>query len=380
MSILEFKNPYPSLPPTKVSLLHTSKLDATALANIGFFSTVDRESTHILLTDSNVAASMLDELKDMFNNLRIKIHPVIVVPGESSKTIQAYTHVLDACADVGITKESTVIGIGGGVVKDLSGFLASTFLRGLNLVLMPTTVLAQVDAAIDWRHSLNLPHGKNLIGSILAPAEILINAGFLKSLNDRWIRDGLAESIKIALCQSPDFLTLLSQANPSDFTWLCRVIDISVSEKIVAMNRDSAPDQAMLVYGHAIGHAIEHLAEGELGHGEAISIGMCVTAELSLLAGLSDELTLKAHYNAFTAFGLPTIVPDKYDLHQIWSVIRADKRFRGDKMCAPAVKTIGTLVADGNGKCFLPFGAEIVIRALELNKSRGKTIGKFVQN
>ena len=373
MSILEFKNPYQGLPPTKVSLLHDFNLDATALANVGFFSSVDRESTHILLTDSNVASSMLDELKRLLNSCRIKIHTIIVAPGEASRTIQAYTHVLDSCAGIGIAKESTVIGVGGGVIKDLSGFLASTLLRGLNLVLIPTTVLAQVDAAIDWRHSLNLPHGKNLIGSILAPAEILINAGFLKSLNDRWIRDGLAESIKIALCQSPDFLTLLGEATPSDFTWLSRVIDISVSEKVIAMNRDSSSDQAMLVYGHAIGHAIEHLAEGELGHGEAISIGMCVTAELSSLAGLSDEMTLQAHYDIFTRFGLPTIVPDKYDLDQVWTVIRADKRFRGHQMCAPSLKTVGTLVVDDAGKCFLPFGEEMVLRALELNRSHGKT-------
>jgi 3-dehydroquinate synthase len=371
MSITEFKNPYQGLPPTKVLLFHTSGLDATALANLGFFSTVDRESNHILLTDSNVAYSTLDELKELFHNLRIKIHPIIVAPGEQSKSIQAYSSVLGSCADIGISKESTVIGIGGGVIKDLSGFLASTLLRGLNLVLIPTTVLAQVDAAIDWRHSLNLPHGKNLIGSILAPAEILVNAGLLKSLNERWIRDGLAESIKIALCQSPEFLTLLRQATPSDFPWLSRVIDISVSEKIVAMNRDAPPDEAMLVYGHAIGHAIEHLAEGDLGHGEAISIGMCVTAELSLLAGLSDEATVEAHYDVFTRFGLPTIVPESYDLNHIWSVIRADKRFRGDDMYAPSVKIVGTLVADKDGKCFLPFGEEIVLRALRLNKSKG---------
>jgi 3-dehydroquinate synthase len=146
------------------------------------------------------------------------------------------------------------------------------------------------------------------------------------------------------------------------------------------MNRDSAPDQAMLVYGHAIGHAIEHLSEGELGHGEAISIGMSVTAGLSFLAGLSDELTLKAHYDVFTRFGLPTIVPDKYDLDHIWSIIRADKRFRGDKMWAPSVKTVGTLVVDNAGKCFLPFGEEIVLRALELNKSHGKTTRRLAQD
>jgi 3-dehydroquinate synthase len=347
-------------------------LDAAVFDKASFFTSVKRSSVHILLTDSNVAKVLLDKFEKLFADLRINFYLVVVDPGEKSKSIQTYTSVLERCADHGINRLSTVIGVGGGVVKDLAGFLASTYLRGINLVLIPTTPLAQVDAAIDWRHSLNLPEGKNLIGSILAPSEILVNATLFKTLNQRWVRDGLAESIKLALCQNPALLTTLKEVKLSSEEWIAQVIDVSVSKKIVAMDRNSSPDLAMLVYGHAIGHALEHLAEGGFGHGEAISIGMCVTAELSLLTGLSDQASLNAHYEVFQAFDLPTLVPIEYDIHHIWSAICTDKRFRDLKMYAPCVQTIGKLATDESGDAFLPFEEEVVLRALELNRSRIK--------
>jgi 3-dehydroquinate synthase len=164
--------------------------------------------------------------------MEIVVHPIIVLAGEQAKTLETYSTVVGACADIGLDKESTVISFGGGVVKDLARFPASTLYRGVNFVHIPTTVLAQVDAAIGWKQAINLSQEKNLVGSMYSLREIWVNARFLHTLDDRWIRDGLSESVKVALCRSSTFLNLLAEANTSSTDWLVRVVDISISLKL----------------------------------------------------------------------------------------------------------------------------------------------------
>jgi 3-dehydroquinate synthase len=334
------------------------------------FSSLVKTSEHVLITDSNVAELYLVQLIECLEGLHIRAHPIIVTAGEQTKTLQTYTNLAGHCAGFGLDKESTVMSFGGGVVKDLAGFLASTFLRGLNLVHIPTTMLAQVDAAIDWKQAINLPQGKNLIGSMYSPSEIWVNAAFLRTLDERWIRDGLGESVKVALCRSLAFLDLLAQAALSDSGWTSRVVDASVSLKIENLNRESQSEEAVKQYGHAIGHAVEHLSSGSLGHGESIAIGMCVSAELASLAGLTDTITVQKHYDVFEKLELPTRLPEDQHPSRVWAQIRFDKHFLRGEMYAPVLKCVGTLVENEEGQFMIPFSQDIVLQALDQNKTR----------
>ncbi|KAI9749542.1 MAG: hypothetical protein M1835_001534 [Candelina submexicana] len=367
MSLKYYENYHLGLPETRVLLLHSEELNSATIRSSGIFSSVVKESKHVLITDRTVANLYLRQLDACLQKLNIWAHPVIVGAGEEYKTLQTFTVLLKECASCGLDKDSTVISFGGGVVKDLAGFLASTLLRGVNLVHIPTTLLAQVDAAVDWKQALNLPEGKNLIGSMYSPSEVWVNAAFLRSLNQRWIRDGLAESIKIALCRSTEFLDLLMEASLSNSAWLAQIVDKSVSLKVETLRRDSEPDEAVKQYGHAIGHAIEHLSSGSLGHGESIAIGMCVSAELGMLAGLTDDITVQKHYEVFGKLGLPTRVPNDQSLEMIWKKVRFDKHYRRESMYAPIVKCVGKMATSEEQKCMIQFTEDMVIRALKQN-------------
>jgi 3-dehydroquinate synthase len=183
-------------------------LDPTASKNLQIFRGVGRISKYVLITDSNVASLHLHCLTAYLKALDVQVHSIIFSAGERSKCFQTYRSLLRQCSHI-FDKESSVISFGGGVAKELAGFIASTLFRGLNPIHIPTTVLAQVDAAIECNQSLNLPHGKNTSRDIVLAVRDLDQHTFLRTLPERWIRHGLAESIKYALCHSPAFLIFL---------------------------------------------------------------------------------------------------------------------------------------------------------------------------
>ncbi|CAO2657095.1 Nn.00g058980.m01.CDS01 [Neocucurbitaria sp. VM-36] len=370
MSLRYYNNHYSGLPRTKVLLYHSSELDPKALTALNIFSSLNKRSNHVLITDSTVAELYLARLLTCFSGLQMRIHPIVINPGELTKSIQTYVKLLGQCAALGLDRESSVISFGGGVVKDLAGFLASTLYRGLNLVHIPTTLLAQVDAAVDCNQSINLPTGKNLVGTWYSPSEIWINTAFLQSLDERWIRDGLSESIKIALCHSPDFLDLLDEAAVSDSDWLGRVVATSVSLKTETLKGESETEDAIKQYGHTIGHAIEHLSAGTLGHGESIAIGMCVNAEIGLLAGLSDSMTLEKHYKIFQRLALPTVIPEYQDPSQVLAQIRFDKFFLKGGMYAPTLNCLGAFAHSETGSPMIQFSEDLILLALKRNSTR----------
>lgn len=370
MSWTTCENFNPDIPDTRILLYNSLDLNPVLLEELGLFRTIIRESNHVLVTDTTIAKLHLDDLTGCLNSLSIQFNIYMVKPGEEAKTITTYADLLSHCAQYSLDKKSTIIGFGGGVVKDIAGFLASTLFRGVNLVQIPTTVLNQVDAAIDWKQALNLPHGKNLIGSMYSPSEVWVNPAFARTLDERYLKDGLSESIKIALCRSAPFLHTLLQARIHDPDWLASVINESAALKAETMKRDSEPDDGVKQYGHAVGHAVEHLAQGKYGHGEAIAIGMCVTAEVALLAGFCGEETVKAHYDAFEKYGLPTRVPDWLTAEAAWDQINFDKYFLHGKMYSMVLRGVGEAVEDGEGRAMLPFDRDIVIQATERNRKR----------
>lgn len=363
-------NAAPSRPLRSTVFFHHQDLSETNLEELKLFSNLAKESSHILISDDNVARLYLKPLIDCIQPLGLKIHPITIPSGEQSKNLQTYGILLQQSIDFGLDKNSTIISFGGGVVKDLAGFLAATLFRGVGLVCIPTTLLAQVDAAIGFKQGLNLPQGKNLVGSYYSASEIWINTAFLQSLNERSIRDGLGESVKIALCQSEDFLELLANVNPSDTNCLTHVVEKSVLLKIAVMGGEPDWGEAVRLYGHSIGHALEHLSCGDLGHGESIAIGMCISAELSILLNIANFAMLQRHYTILKNIGLPTRVPPEVDPGQIWDQIRHDKHFIEGKMHTAILRSIGAIAKTADGGFTHGFDKDMVLQAIRINQSR----------
>lgn len=317
------------------------------LESIGLFKDIRKESKHFIITDNNIEKSYLKVVLNSIIKMGYIILPLIVPANEKSKDISVYSDLVKKTLDYGFDKHSVIFSLGGGVINNLSGFLASTLYRGIGLVHFPTSLLAQVDAAIDFKQAINHPHGKNLIGSYYPAQKIVIDPLVLSTLDIRFIKDGLAESIKHAICQDVEFLSFINihSGNLKNPEFLYEVVKRSIELKLVLMTSklDSEHDETIKQYGHAVGHAIEHLSNGEIYHGEAITIGMCVSAEIAVIMGMSDKKTLEMHYDVFNAVGLPTVVPCEYSAKDIWKKMRYDKHSLDGKIYTGLVKEIGAM-------------------------------------
>lgn len=340
----------------------------------GIFKTIRQQSKHILITDENVNELYANKVIDQLKNNGFNVFKIVIPPNEESKSIEQYNNLISKSLEYGFDKKSVIFSLGGGVVNNLAGFLASTLYRGIGLVHIPTSMLAQVDAAIDFKQAINYKYGKNLVGSYYPATHIIIDPSVIKTLDQRFVYDGLAESIKHALCQSNDFYIFLYSNfdRLNDEEILYKIIQYSIKLKLELMNDDLENDfdESIKQYGHAVGHAIEHLSDGEIYHGEAISIGMCISAEIALLLDISNEETLYKHYNIFKLYNLPTQIPEKYNFKEIWNKMKFDKHTLDGKIYTGLIKKIGTMNQIEEDEFGYYIDENILKTAIHCNKKR----------
>jgi 3-dehydroquinate synthase len=344
------------------------------LACTGLFDDLKKESNHLLVTDKNLEKLYLQTILDGIEKSGYSVSTLVVPASEESKSFVWYERMVEKALDFGFDEHSIIFSLGGGVVNNLAGFMAATLYRGIGLVHFPTSLLAQVDAAIDFKQAINFRHGKNLIGGYYPASKIIVDPVVLRTLDIRFIRDGLAESIKHALCQDTEFLNyIVSNAiHMSDPEYLAHIVSRSIELKLEVMSPDVHDDydETLKQYGHAIGHAVEHLSQGEIYHGEAIAIGMCVSAEIACMLGVSDQETLDLHYDTFKHVGLPTRVPEGYSLNDLWGKIRYDKHFFNGRPYMGLVRTSGVLAKPVNGLNGFFVEKEVVLDAISKNRQR----------
>ncbi len=240
----------------------------------------------------------------------------LITAGEEAKSFQSFQSHAEYFLEQNIDRGITLIAFGGGVIGDLGGFIASTLLRGIDYIQIPTTLLAQVDSAVGGKTGINTSSGKNLVGSFYSPKHVVIDTDFLKSLPDRQMIAGYAEIIKYGFIYDVDFYAALLEWQgqkilDKDPSALRNAIYTSCKIKAEIVSKDEKEQgiRAILNFGHSFGHAIEHLAgyDGRFLHGEAVSIGMMMAAELCVeldFISTDDLLRLKMHYDALA---LPTI-------------------------------------------------------------------------
>jgi 3-dehydroquinate synthase len=265
------------------------------------------------------------------------VHGEEVPAGETAKTVGVAAGLWSRLAGHRLTRSDAIVGVGGGATTDLAGFVAATWLRGVRLILVPTTLLAVVDAAIGGKTAVNIEAGKNLVGVFHPPAGVLTDLAALESLSAAEYVSGLAEVIKAGFIADPAILDLI-EADPAGAVvphgrHARELVERAVRMKaeVVAADLREAGRREILNYGHTLGHAVERVERYQIRHGEAVAIGMVYAAELARLAGRLDTPTLDRHRRVLTAVGLPTSF-----LPGAWPALRetmaVDKKSRGGRM------------------------------------------------
>jgi len=265
------------------------------------------------------------------------VHPQPVPDGEAAKQIDVAAALWSGLAETGITRSDAIVAVGGGAATDLGGFVAATWLRGIRVVLLPTTLLAMVDAAIGGKTGVNIPAGKNLVGAFHPPAGVLCDLTTLVSLPRAEYVSGLAEVIKAGFIADPVILDLIEDdpdgACSPDGTHTLELVERAVRMKarVVSADPREAGPREILNYGHTLGHAIEQAEDYRFRHGDAISIGMVYAAALARMAGRLDDQTAARHASLLAAVGLPTAYRAG-GWPQLRAAMAVDKKARGARL------------------------------------------------
>jgi 3-dehydroquinate synthase len=265
------------------------------------------------------------------------VRPEPVPDSEAAKTAEVVAGLWSRLARHGVTRSDCVIGIGGGATTDLAGFAAATFLRGVKVILVPTTLLGMADAAVGGKTAIDIPEGKNLVGAFHSPAGVLADLVTLETLPRADYVAGLAEVIKAGFIADPVILDLV-RADPEGAVvphgaHARELIERAIAVKADVVSKDLSEQglREILNYGHTLGHAIERVEGYRFRHGDAVAIGMVYVAELARLAGRLDEATCALHRTILASVGLPTAYPAG-----AWTSVReamsVDKKARGARL------------------------------------------------
>ncbi len=296
---------------------------------------------HVLLaSDDTVAPLYLARVRAALQAARpeLKIGEYIIPAGEASKTLDNFGGAIAALATLGATRDACVLALGGGVVGDLAGFAAACWMRGVDCVQLPTTLLAMVDSSVGGKTAVDIAQGKNLVGAFHPPRAVIADTAALRTLPPRELRAGLAEVIKYGCIRDPLFFQWLQAERSAllagDDAALAQAIARSCEHKAEIVERDPLEkgERALLNLGHTFGHAIE-TAQGygapgndNLNHGEAVAVGMVLAARLSAALGMapsSDTDTLRA---LLEAYGLPVRIPAGLEPDALLAHMRLDKK------------------------------------------------------
>ena len=298
-----------------------------------------------------------------------------VPPGEQVKTRATWAELTDALLEWGAGRDTTVIAVGGGVVGDLAGFVASTFMRGLPVVQVPTTLLAMVDASVGGKTAVDTPFGKNLVGAFHNPAAVVIDPDVLSTLPADVLRSGLAEMIKHGvIADAPYFDAVLRFADavrdhgasaPHFAATITTLItgSVRIKAEVVAEDTREGGLRQILNFGHTIAHAVERVLDFTLLHGDAVAIGMVAEARIAESIGLAREGLSVAIADAVERAGLPSRLPAGVALDDIIAATHGDKKARGGAARYSLPRGIGEMEA-AEGKWAVAVSDELVSSAL----------------
>ena len=286
----------------------------------------------LIISDSNVAPLYANRVKASLQAAGCSATVATVTAGEPSKSIAMLDEMWSACIQAGLDRKSFIVALGGGVVGDLAGFVAASFLRGIDFVQVPTSLLAMVDSSVGGKTGLNLTHGKNLVGAFHQPRLVLADLDVLKTLPAREFSAGMAEVIKYGVIWSSEMFGIIEKnveaIRSLDVALLTDLVKRSCEIKAEVVRQDEREGglRAILNYGHTLGHAIENIqGYGELLHGEAISIGMVYASRLSEVVCDLPSSDTERQAALFSAFDLP-VDGSAYCWEDLLGVMSLDKK------------------------------------------------------
>ncbi len=309
-------------------------------------------STRIALVHAPTLRSTAGKVEQMLADLGYEILGIELPDAESAKTAEVLAQCWAQLGAAGFTRNDSIIGLGGGATTDLAGFVAATWLRGIQLVHIPTTVLGMVDAAVGGKTGINTAAGKNLVGAFYSPVGVICDLDLLETLDQSDINAGLAEVVKVGFTSDPEILRILqadltAATDPASDVML-ELIARAVQVKATVVSADfretragSALGREVLNYGHTLGHAVEHLEHYSWRHGAAISVGMCFVAELARIGGRLSPADAALHSEILGNLGLPTTYPTGH-WPELMSAMSVDKKARGSIIRFVVLDSIGS--------------------------------------
>ena len=321
---------------------------------------------YAIITDSNVAPTYARRVRDA---LRSTDDAFVVPAGEAQKTRDTWSRLTDEMLAAGYGRDTTVIALGGGVIGDLGGFVAATYMRGLPFIQVPTSLLAMIDASVGGKTGVDTPAGKNLVGAFHQPAAVIADVSVLRTLPREHLRAGIAEAIKHGVIADADYFervqSAAAQLDGLDAAMLEELVTRSVEIKADVVRRDERENgvRKTLNFGHTIGHAIELRSNFELLHGYAIAIGMIYESVIAERLGVAAGDTAKRVREAVRVAGLPDVRPPHMTVESIITAAHADKKARAGAAEYALPSRIGAMAGADRGWS-IPVGDELVREVL----------------
>ena len=306
----------------------------------------------VVITDSTVKKLYGDMLSQALEGDGFQVDILEVPPGEEQKTLENAGRLYRELTAVHAERSTPVLALGGGVIGDLAGFVAATYQRGVPLVQMPTTLLAQVDSSVGGKVAVDHGQLKNMIGAFYQPEMVIADTNALPSLPEEELVNGLAEVIKSAAIRDGRFFSFLEESMEKIKSFDVNSLEetvfqtVSIKAAVVAEDERDMGLRHILNYGHTIGHAVEAVSDFKIKHGNAVAIGMVAAARLSRRLGMLDGGEVKRLRQLITRAGLPADIPD-LGIDEIMQAMKHDKKVREGRVEFVLLKSIGdTVVAD----------------------------------
>ncbi len=312
------------------------------------FSELTENKEVLLVYDKNISEPVLSETESILKPLSNEFLTIGLDASEENKSQDSIEAIHNLLLDKGFSRQCILVGLGGGIICDLCGFAAATYQRGVDFILLPTTLLAQVDASVGGKTAINHAKGKNMIGAFHQPVKVLIDTNFLSTLPEREIKSGMVEMIKHGIIEDQDYFDWLEE-NLDKITKLeepimCEAIKRSVEIKsnIVSQDEKESGVRAILNFGHTFGHGIELIGKyKEYNHGEAVALGILSAAKLSQMTeGLSSECVERI-YSVFSKAGIRTTTLTEIDAEDLYSAMQSDKKKQGKDLNFIVLEKIG---------------------------------------
>lgn len=307
-----------------------------------------------VITDSNVAPLLAERLVATIAATRpASLH--VVPAGEASKTREQWARLTDEMLAAGCGRDTTVIALGGGVIGDLAGFVAATYMRGVPVVQCPTSLLAMIDASVGAKTGVDTPAGKNLVGAFHPPAIVLMDVETISSLPLPHRRAGLAEAIKHGIIADSAYLASVDGALPalvaaeSGALLDCVTRSVEIKAEVVASDPREQGRRRILNFGHTIGHAMEQVSGYALLHGEAVSIGMALEARVAERIGIGRQGLAQQVTDVLVRAGLPVSRPASLSVDAVLAATRSDKKSRAGKATYALPREIGAMAGESEG-------------------------------